>query len=192
MIPVTIHPLPLSVTILTFLATFVSGGRGVLVAPHADAGRSVPIIVRAQSHLLRLRVCLVALPAACRSALRPFPEISGADAVLPIEGTHLPTGLLRYSFVARVEVGDLITPYKASRNYAALHSPRENAVLQEQTILSLSQFYRCGALLVVVGYVIDPRADRIAPHQPSIAGFQQIRHRCSAPLKTRHMGPCLK
>ena len=29
-------------------------------------------------------------------------------------------------------------------------------------------------LFVVVSHVVDPRADGIAPHQPSIAGLQQI------------------
>lgn len=49
---------------------------------------SVAIVVLAQSHLLRLCVGSVAFPGALRSALRPFPETSGADPVLLTEGTH--------------------------------------------------------------------------------------------------------
>ena len=60
-------------------------------------------------------------------------------------------------------------------NCVALHSPRENAVLQKQTTLNLNQIYRCGAFLVVVGCVIDASAYGIAPHQPSVERFQMVR-----------------
>jgi hypothetical protein len=51
------------------------------MAPHADAGCDISLVVPAQSHLLCLRVCPVAFPAACRAALDPAPEATGADAV---------------------------------------------------------------------------------------------------------------
>ena len=44
----------------------------------------------------------------------------------------------------------------------------------EESILNLGEFYRCRTLLVVIGYVIDPRAYGIATHQPSIVGLQQF------------------
>lgn len=69
--------------ILALLTAFVSGGRRELVTPHADTRRNIPVVVPAQSQLLFLRVCLVALPAACRVTFRPVTETPGADAVLP-------------------------------------------------------------------------------------------------------------
>jgi hypothetical protein len=38
----------------------------------------------------------------------------------------------------------------------------------------LCEFHGRGAFLIVVGHTVDPRADGIAPHQPSIVGLQQI------------------
>src|ERR1019366_8198031 len=46
--------------------------------------------------------------------------------------------------------------------------------LRKESILNLCKFHWYGALLVVVRHVVHPSADGIAPHQPSIAGFQQI------------------
>jgi hypothetical protein len=54
---------------------------------------------------------------------------------------------------------------------------REELRLGEEPILSLCEFHGCGAFFVVVSHAIDPRADRIAPHQPSIVGLQQIGRR---------------
>jgi hypothetical protein len=43
------------------------------------------------------------------------------------------------------------------------------------------RFHSCGAFLVVVRHVVDPGANWIAAHQPSIAGLQQFRRRNSIP-----------
>lgn len=42
--------------------------------------------------------------------------------------------------------------------------------------LTLSDFHGRRAFRVVVSDLIDPCAYRIAPHQPSIVGFQKFRH----------------
>src|ERR1700680_368823 len=49
--------------------------------------------------------------------------------------------------------------------------------LREKTTLSLFQFHLCGAGFVIVRYVVDPRAQRMAPHEPCVAGFQQVGRR---------------
>jgi hypothetical protein len=49
--------------------------------------------------------------------------------------------------------------------------------LREQTILNLGEFHGCGAFFVVVSHLIDPRAYRIASHQPCIEGLQQFGRR---------------
>jgi hypothetical protein len=77
-----------SVAILALLAALVGGGRGELVAPHTDARFDVSLVVPAQSQLLCLRVRPIAFPATRLAALRPAPEASGADAVLPTKRSH--------------------------------------------------------------------------------------------------------
>ncbi len=52
-----------------------------------------------------------------------------------------------------------------------------NRLSEEETILNLYEFHGRGAFRVVVRYVIDPRAYRIAPHQPGIEGLQQFGRR---------------
>ena len=69
-------------------APFVSGSPGSLVAPHADARFDIPLIVPALSHLLVLRVCLVAFQAARRVPFRPASEATHADAVLLAKHSH--------------------------------------------------------------------------------------------------------
>jgi hypothetical protein len=67
----------------------------------------------------------------------------------------------------RTLYGGLVTikPTEASGSLFTL-----NMSLREKTTLKLCEFHGRGAFLVVVRHVIDPRADGIAPHQPSIAG----------------------
>ena len=74
--------------ILTLLAPFVGGSPGALVAPHADSRFDIPLIVPALSRLLVLRMCLIALPAACRAPLRPAPEATDADTMLLAKRSH--------------------------------------------------------------------------------------------------------
>jgi hypothetical protein len=38
-------------------------------------------------------------------------------------------------------------------------------------MLNLGEFHGCGAGFVAVRHLVDPSADGIAPHQPSITGF---------------------
>ena len=78
-----------SVAILALLAAFVSGGRGELVAPHADTCCNVPVVGAAQPRFLGLGVCFVAPPAACCVTFPPPPEASGADAVPPAKRLQL-------------------------------------------------------------------------------------------------------
>jgi hypothetical protein len=54
---------------------------------------------------------------------------------------------------------------------------RSKSWLRKETILNLGKFRGLGAFHIVVGHVIDPRADWAAPHQPSIAGLQQFGRR---------------
>ena len=49
--------------------------------------------------------------------------------------------------------------------------------LRKKPTLSLGELHGCGALLVVVRDVIDPRAHGIATHQPGVAGPQQLGRR---------------
>jgi hypothetical protein len=49
--------------------------------------------------------------------------------------------------------------------------------LCEKPILNLREFHGTGAFLVIIGDVIEPRAHRIASHQPSIVGLHQFRDR---------------
>jgi hypothetical protein len=53
--------------------------------------------------------------------------------------------------------------------------------LREESILNLAEFHVCVAFFVVVCHAIDPRAHRIAPHQPSIVGLQQFGHHTHPP-----------
>jgi hypothetical protein len=46
----------------------------------------------------------------------------------------------------------------------------DNISLQEQPILNQCDLNGLAAFLVILGDVINPRAHRIAPHQPGIAG----------------------
>jgi hypothetical protein len=46
--------------------------------------------------------------------------------------------------------------------------------LREESILNLSEFHGCGAFCIVIHNAVDPSANRIAPHQPSVVGLQQI------------------
>jgi hypothetical protein len=46
--------------------------------------------------------------------------------------------------------------------------------LRKEAILNLGEFYGRGAFRIVIRHVIDPSADGIAPHQPSIVGLQQF------------------
>src|ERR1035438_8573121 len=55
--------------------------------------------------------------------------------------------------------------------------PLSTGPLQEESILNLCKLHWRGASLVIVQYGIDPSAHGIAPHQPSIAGFQQFGRR---------------
>ena len=58
------------------------------MAPHADARFDIPLIVPALSHLLVLRVCLVAFLAARRVSFRPAPEATDADTMLLAKRSH--------------------------------------------------------------------------------------------------------
>jgi hypothetical protein len=77
-----------SVATLALLAPLVGGGRGELVAPHADPRFDVSLVVPAQERFLVLCVRPVAFPAARRAALRPASEATDADAVLLAKRTH--------------------------------------------------------------------------------------------------------
>jgi hypothetical protein len=46
--------------------------------------------------------------------------------------------------------------------------------LAEKSTLSLGKFDLLTALFVIVPRAVNPRAHRIAPHLPGIAGFQQV------------------
>jgi hypothetical protein len=47
-------------------------------------------------------------------------------------------------------------------------------VLREQPILNLDKLHGRGAFLIIVPDMIDPRADWIAPHQPSVIEFHRV------------------
>ena len=49
--------------------------------------------------------------------------------------------------------------------------------LLEQSILNLHEFHGCRTGFIIIGDVVDPRADGIAPHQPGIVGLQEVGHR---------------
>src|SRR5450759_3720204 len=83
-----------SVAILALLAALVGGGRGELMAPHADARFDISLVVPAQERFLVLRVRPVAFPAARRAALRPAAEATDADAVLLAKRSHHTTRIL--------------------------------------------------------------------------------------------------
>jgi len=83
-----------SVAILALLAALVGGGRGELMAPHADARFDISLVVPAQERFLVLRVRPVAFPAARRAALRPASEATDADAVLLAKRSHHTTRIL--------------------------------------------------------------------------------------------------
>jgi hypothetical protein len=55
------------------------------------------------------------------------------------------------------------------------------APLREESILNLGEFHGCGAFTVVVRHAVDPGAHGIAPHQPGVAGPQQIGRRTHIP-----------
>ena len=80
--------------ILALLAALVGGGRGELMAPHADARFDISLVVPAQERFLVLRVRPVAFPAARRGALRPASEATDADAVLLAKRSHHTTRIL--------------------------------------------------------------------------------------------------
>ena len=46
--------------------------------------------------------------------------------------------------------------------------------LLEQRTLGLGRFHRCRAFCVVIGDMVDPRADGIASHGPSVARLQHF------------------
>ena len=52
---------------------------------------------------------------------------------------------------------------------------KHGRTLQEQRVLRLGDLHGARAILVIICNVVDPRADRIAPHQPCIVGLQQLR-----------------
>jgi hypothetical protein len=74
--------------VLALRTALVSGSPGALVAPDADARFDIPLVVPAQEGFLVLRMCPIAFPAACRTALRPASETTDADAVLLAKRTH--------------------------------------------------------------------------------------------------------
>ena len=47
----------------------------------------------------------------------------------------------------------------------------------EETILNLSEFHRSGAPFIVIGNVIDPSTDGVAPHGQRIERLQHFRDR---------------
>jgi hypothetical protein len=49
--------------------------------------------------------------------------------------------------------------------------------LHEELILNLDEFDRRGASFVVLRHAVDPRAHGIAPHEPGVAGLQQLGRR---------------
>jgi hypothetical protein len=80
--------LVLSVVILTLLTTLVGGFCGSLVAPHTHASFDISLVIPALSHLLVLRVRLIALLTPSRVAIRPAAEAIHADAVLLAKRSH--------------------------------------------------------------------------------------------------------
>ena len=65
---------------------------------------------------------------------------------------------------------------------AALGEDELTALLREEPVLNLLQFHWRGTSFVIIRHVIDPRAHGVAPHQPSIAGLQQIERRIQSHL----------
>jgi len=53
--------------------------------------------------------------------------------------------------------------------------------LQEEPILNLCEFHGHRAFFVVIRHMIDPCAHGIAPHQPGVAGLQQVGRRDRVP-----------
>ena len=61
--------------------------------------------------------------------------------------------------------------------FLSLPSRLKQPCLPKEKILSPSEFHGCGASFVVIYHRVDPSAHGIAPHQPSIVGFQQFGRR---------------
>ena len=64
-----------------------------------------------------------------------------------------------------------------TRNLLAHAQVRTARTLEEKPILNLGGFHGCGAFFVVVRHVVDPSANRVAPHLSSVVGLQQIGRR---------------
>jgi hypothetical protein len=50
-------------------------------------------------------------------------------------------------------------------------------VLRKAAILNLCERHGFGTLLIIVRHIVNPRAHRIAPHQPSIKALKQFGRR---------------
>jgi hypothetical protein len=83
-----------SVVGLALLAALVSGSRGPLVAPDANARFDITLVVPAHERFLIPRVCLVAFHATRRAALCPASEATDADAAHLAKRPHHSTRIL--------------------------------------------------------------------------------------------------
>jgi hypothetical protein len=106
------------VVVLTLLASLVGGFRLSLVAPHTHSRFDISVVVSAFSHLLIVRVRLIALLAACCVAHSPAMEATDTDSVLfakrPDHGTRV---LISGFHRARQGIGDVsvLAIYEQSR-----------------------------------------------------------------------------
>jgi hypothetical protein len=95
LVPSLAESLLVSMAILAPLAALVGGSRGSLVAPNADTGFDISLVVPAQERFLILRVRLVAFHAARRFALCPTTETTQMRRLLQNARTIPPEFLPR-------------------------------------------------------------------------------------------------
>ena len=94
----------------------------------------------------------------------------------------LPDPLYVYCTKNTFRYGDPLTPYRdtVSHGFAAMEREKTRSFLNchmnllERRTLGLGRFPRCRAFCVVIGDMVDPRADGIVPHGPSVARLQHF------------------
>jgi len=68
-----------------------------------------------------------------------------------------------------------LTPYRDTVSHGfGIDGTRKNTQLSKQRTLDLGRFHRYRAFCVVIDDMVDPRADRKAPHGASVARLQHF------------------
>ena len=101
-------------------------------------------------------------------SVSPIVIVTGHYAQNPLQGV-LPDG------------SDPIRQYGVQGQvFSYQKSSRAPQSYEKSSILSLCKLHRCATLRVIVSHVVDPRAHRIAPHQPGIVRLQQFGRRSTS------------